>query len=107
MRGLAVIESHIDLRYQYLALDRDIDESWYGSKPPAHVLRQAAQRIEIIAIDLQRDLCPHAGKQVIQPVGNRLADGHRRRETGKLGADGGHHLLPTAVGALQVDVDLG
>ena len=45
-----------------------------GGQPFLQVRGQAAQGVQVVAVDLQRNLRAHAGQQVVEPVRNRLAD---------------------------------
>ena len=49
----------------------------------------AAQRVEIVAEDLERDLGAHAGQHVVEPVRDRLADIDRQRQHREAAADVG------------------
>ena len=40
----------------------------------------AAQRIEVVAVDLERDLRAHARQHVVEPVRDRLADVERDQQ---------------------------
>ena len=45
-----------------------------------HIVRGGAQGIEVIAENLDRDLGAHARQQVVEPMGDRLADVDRERQ---------------------------
>ena len=66
----------------------------------------AAQRVEVVAVDLERDLRPHARQHVVEAVRDRLADVDAGRQHGEPRADVGQHLLAAALRSLQVDVEL-
>ncbi|MNQ98562.1 hypothetical protein D3C85_1142580 [compost metagenome] len=95
MRGLAVIEPHVNLRNQDLLLHGDVDQAGDARQLAAQVLRQAAEGIEVVAVDLQGDLGAHARQEVVESMGNGLADGHRRRQRRKLRADRCHDRFAT------------
>ena len=76
-------------------------------EPAAERLGQRAQRIEVLAEELDDDLRAHARKHVIEPVRDRLADIERDRQHGKARAQIGDDRILAAPALLQVDFDLG
>jgi hypothetical protein len=68
---------------------------------------QTAQRVEVVAVDLQRDLRAHAGQQVVEAMADRLADAGSDRQAGQALPDVGNDLLAAAFRRLQVHVHLG
>ena len=79
-RGAAVIDADFELRNQDLLFDLKIGEPGMPPTRWRSRFRRGAQRVEIVAEDLQRDLGAHAGQHVIEPMRDRLADVDRHRE---------------------------
>ena len=79
-RRALVVQMDADLRDQDLLLDLQVDQAGDAGEPFAHRLRQPAQRVEVFAVDLQRDLRPHAREHVVEPVRDRLPDIDRNRQ---------------------------
>ena len=96
MGGLLVVDGDLNLRNAHLALDLQVDEARDARHAALQLLGQAAQRIEIVAEDLERDLRPHARKHVVEPVRDRLADVDGGRQHGEARADVGDDLLAAA-----------
>jgi hypothetical protein len=103
---LVVVDADLDLRNQHLLLDLQVGDAGDLREPLAQLRRQAAQRVEIVAVDLQRDLGAHAGQQVVEAVRDRLADVAHRRQHREAAADVGDDLVAAALGGFQVDVHL-
>ena len=67
---------------------------------------ESAQRVVVVAVDLERDLRPHARQHVVEAVRDRLADADARRQRRQPRADLGENLLAAAFGRAQIDVEL-
>ena len=109
LRQALRVQAHHDLRDQHLLFHRQVHQARDARQTLSHLLGQATQGVGVVPVDLHSDLRPHPGQQVIQPVRNRLADGHLGRQRRELSADLGHHLLAVhglAIAA-HVHIDLG
>ena len=65
-----------DLRDQHLLLNSQIDQARDGGQFAAHLLCQPTQGVGVVAVNLDRNLRPHAREQMVQPVRDGLANGH-------------------------------
>ena len=104
--GGIIVYGDLHLRDAHLALDRDVDEPWDGLEPRFHLLGQRAQRIEVVAEDLERDLRTHARQHMVEPVRDRLAHVDVGRQDGKPRPDIADDLLAAPLRGFQIDVDL-
>ena len=105
-RRALVVDLDADLRNQHLLLDLQVDQPGDAGELLAQRLRQPPQRVEVVAVDLQRDLRAHAGQQVVEPVRDRLADIDRHRQHRQPRADVGVDLFLRTRRADEVDVEL-
>ena len=71
-------------RNVHLLLERKIHDAGHTAHGLAHPLAQPPQRRQIVAEDLDGDIRPGPGQHVVDPVRDRLTDGHvgprQRRE---------------------------
>jgi hypothetical protein len=98
-------DGYPDLGNAHLALDLKVGEAFDRAQAGLQLLTKVAQRIEIIAKNLERNLRPHARAHVIEAMGNRLADVDSDRRHGKARADVGDDLFTAAVRRPEVNVD--
>ena len=70
-------------------------------------LGERAQRVEVVAVDLERDLGAHAGEHVVEPVADRLADVDAAGQHTEARADIGQIACLPRSDACESDVDLG
>ena len=105
--GLLVVQVDLDLRNQHLLLDLQVGDARNARQPVAQVACQTAQRVQVVAVHLQRNLCPHAREQVVQAVRNGLPHAGGCGQGGQSGANVLHHDIAAALGHLEVDVHLG
>ena len=63
-----------ELRDAYLLLDLEVGHARDLRQPVAQALGEASQGIEVVAVDLHRDLGPDAREHVVEPVRDRLPD---------------------------------
>jgi len=74
LRCCRVVDAHLDLRCQHLLFDLKVDEPRDGGQPGFQDVGLTAQRIQVFAEDLDRDLRTHAREHVVDAVRDRLAD---------------------------------
>ena len=91
---------------KHLLLDLQVDQAGDAGKAFAQQLRQPPQRVEVLAVDLHRDLRAHARQHVVEAMRDRLADIDRHRQHREPGADVGVHVVLGARGTREVDVEL-
>ena len=82
-RRALVVDLDAQLRDEHLLLDLKIDQARHRRELLARRLGETAQRLEVVAENLQDDLRAHARLQVVEPVADRLADGDRNRQRGE------------------------
>ena len=70
--GPVVVEAHLKLRHAHLALHQQVHQAGDRAHASTQVLGQAAQGVEVVAEQLDRDGSVHAGQQVLQSVPNGL-----------------------------------
>ena len=88
-RRLAIIDADFKLGNADLFFDLEVGKARNGGKLVPELFGGAAQRIEIIAKDLEGDFGAYTGKQVIETMGDRLADIDGQRQHRKPRADVG------------------
>ena len=103
---LVVVDAHLQLRDAHLLFGLQVDDAGDRLEARFQVGGKAAQRVVVVAVDLERDLRAHTRQHVIEPVGDGLADGDARREHGQPLADVGEHLFAAALRCSQVDIEL-
>jgi hypothetical protein len=104
-----VVHAHLDLRRQHLLLDLQVGDARDGGQLRAQHVGLAAQRVQVLAEDLDGDLRTHAREHVVDAVRDRLADLQRGRQVDQPRADVGLDLVHRARqlgGGLQADVEL-
>ena len=79
-RGALVVQMDAHLRDQDLLFDLQIDQPGDAGEALARRLRQPPQRVQVLAVDLQRDLRPHARQHVVEAMRDRLPDVDRYRQ---------------------------
>ena len=104
---LFVIEADFQLRNQHLFFNLQIGHAGNFRKPLAQIARETAQGVEIVAIHFQRDLCAHAGEQVIEAMRDRLADVGRGRQRCQSAADVGDDVFTAARGGFEIHIHFG
>ena len=102
-----VVDADLELRDADLLLDLQVGETGDRRQLRAQGLGRAAQRVEVVAEDLERNLRPHARQHVIEPVGDRLADVGRQRQHGQALPHVGDDLVLRPAAGLHVDLDIG
>ena len=103
--GAIVVDAHLQLRDAHLLLDLQIDDALDRRQTLLQVRCESAQRVEIVAVDLDHELRAHAREHVVEPMRDGLADGDAHRQRREARANVGEHLLAAAAGGLQVDVE--
>ncbi len=100
LRSAARIDADLHLRRLGLRLRLHVGEAGDALEPVHHLVGQAAQHGQILAIELHRQRCAHTGEQVIEPVRDGLAEDQRRRQRAHARAQIRHHLgTRPAIGA--------
>jgi hypothetical protein len=74
LRRRGVVDAHLDLRCQHLLLDLQVGNAGDGGQLRTQGIGLAAQRVQVLAEDLDRDLRAHAREHVVDAVRDRLAD---------------------------------
>ena len=106
-RRALIVGRHLQLGDQHLLFHQRVHDAGHRLQARPQAPRHRTQRVEIVAEDLEDDLRLDARQHMVDAVRDRLADGHRRRQHGQLGADIGVDVLLAAHGPRQVDIDLG
>ena len=101
-----VVDLHLDLRRQHLLFDFQVDDARQRGEPLAQRLGLATQRVQVVAINLDGDLRPHATQQVVNAVADGLANANGGGQAGNAAADVGVDLGHTALTGLEAQVQL-
>jgi hypothetical protein len=72
-----IVDPDFQLRNPDLLFNLKVDKSWDGRQPLTKPLGRRAQRVQVVAENLQRDLRTHAREHVVQSVGDGLTDVRR------------------------------
>src|SRR5262249_5895073 len=94
------------LRNPVLLLDLKVGKTRDRCEAVAQALREIAQRVEVVAVDFQRDLGAYAGEHVIEAMGDGLANADRGPQDAEPRTDVGKHLLTRGGRGLEIDIDL-
>ena len=95
LRDLLALDQALQ-RGQHLLFDLQIDQARDGGQPGLQDVGLAAQRIQVFAEDLDRNLRTHTREHVVDAVRDRLADFQRRRQVHQARADVGPNLVHAA-----------
>src|SRR5262249_23693963 len=105
-RGAAIVDADIELRNANLLFELQVDKPQNIGEELAQVLRDADERVELVAEYFQRDLGAHARKQVIEAVRDRLPDIDCDRQHREPLAQVSDDVGLAALGWFEVDINL-
>jgi hypothetical protein len=106
-RGSRVIHPDFQLGNSDLLLHLQIDDAGNGGEHVPQLLPGCAQRIEIVAEDLECDLGADAREHVIEPMGDRLSDIDGHGQDREPRANVGDDLRLRPRGRYEIDFDVG
>ena len=85
--GALIVHCDVKLRNADLLLDLQIDHARHGCHFVAELGGNAAECVEVFAVDLERDLGAHTRQHVVEPMRDRLANIGGNRQHGEFGAN--------------------
>ena len=94
------------LRDPHLLLDLKVDKPWHRRQLGSEALGERAQRVDILAVDLQRNLGAHPRQQMVEAVRDWLADVDRGGQGCERCANVCQDLRLGTSRWLEIDIDL-